>query len=100
MEDLQADLPVKEFARARTSSRNTLTPPPAIISERRQCGLLHRDNLPDNSYTISEDDPYAALAQAAADAAPPPQGTPPLSRRNKKLPPMLRGRACPPAAFP
>ena len=27
------------------------------------------DNLPDNSYTVSEDDPYAALAQAAADAA-------------------------------
>ncbi len=32
-------------------------------------GYYTEDNLPDNSYTISEDDPYAALAQAAADAA-------------------------------
>lgn len=32
-------------------------------------GYYTEDNLPDNSYTVSEDDPYAALAQAAADAA-------------------------------
>lgn len=47
-----------------------MTPPPgAIISNGGSVGYYTEDNLPDNSYTVSEDDPYAALAQAAADAA-------------------------------
>ena len=32
-------------------------------------GYYTEDNLPDNSYTVSEDDPYAGLGQGGADAA-------------------------------
>ena len=33
-------------------------------------GYYTEDNLPDSSYTVtSEEDPFAALAQAAAEAA-------------------------------
>ena len=70
MEDLQADLPVKEFAKGENVvEKHFDTFTGAIISGGGSVGYYTEDNLPDNSYTISEDDPYAALAQAAADAA-------------------------------
>ena len=70
MEDLQADLPVKEFAKGENVvEKHFDTSTGAIISGGGSVGYYTEDNLSDNSYTISEDDPYAALAQAAADAA-------------------------------
>ena len=70
MENLQADLPVKEFAKGENVvEKHFDTSTGAIISSGGSVGYYTEDNLPDNSYTISEDDPYAALAQAAADAA-------------------------------
>ena len=70
MENLQADLPVKEFAKGENVvEKHFDTSSGAIISSGGSVGYYTEDNLPDNSYTVSEDDPYAALAQAAADAA-------------------------------
>ena len=70
MENLQADLPVKEFAKGENVvEKHFDTSTGAIISNGGSVGYYTDDNLPDNSYTVSEDDPYAALAQAAADAA-------------------------------
>ena len=70
MENLQADLPVKEFAKSENVvEKHFDTSTGAIISSGGSVGYYTEDNLPDNSYTVSEDDPYAALAQAAADAA-------------------------------
>ena len=70
MENLQADLPVKEFAKGENVvEKHFDTSTGAIISSGGSVGYYTEDNLPDNSYTVSEDDPYAALAQAAADAA-------------------------------
>ena len=70
MEDLQADLPVKEFAKGENVvEKHFDTSTGAIISSGGSVGYYTEDNLPDNSYTVSEDDSYAALAQAAADAA-------------------------------
>ena len=70
MENLQADLPVKEFAKGENVvEKHFDTSTGAIISVGGSVGYYTEANLPDNSYTISEDDPYAALAQAAADAA-------------------------------
>ena len=70
MEDLQADLPVKEFAKGENVvEKHFDTSTGAIISSGGSVGYYTEDNLPDYSYTVSEDDPYAALAQAAADAA-------------------------------
>ena len=70
MEDLQADLPVKEFAKGENVvEKHFDTSTGAIISSGGSVGYYTEDNLPDTSYTVSEDDPYAALAQAAADAA-------------------------------
>ena len=70
MEDLQADLPVKEFAKGENVvEKHFDTSTGAIISSGGSVGYYTEDNLPDNSDTVSEDDPYAALAQAAADAA-------------------------------
>ena len=65
MEDLQADLPVKEFAKGENVvEKHFDTSTGAIISNGGSVGYYTEDNLPDNSYTVS-----AALAQAAADAA-------------------------------
>ena len=71
MENLQADLPVKGAApRARTSSRNTLTPPPARSSPTAAVwAITPRTTCPTTATRSPEDDPYAAFAQAAADAA-------------------------------
>lgn len=70
MGNLQADLPVKEFAKGENVvEKHFDTSTGAIISSGGSVGYYTEDNLPDNSYTVSEDDPYAALAQAAADAA-------------------------------
>ena len=70
MENLQADLPVKEFAKGENVvEKHFDTSTGAIISSGGSVGYYTEDNLPDNSYTVSEDDPYDALAQAAADAA-------------------------------
>ena len=70
MENLQADLPVKEFAKGENVvEKHFDTSTGAIISSGGSVGYYTEDNLPDNSYTVSEDDPYAALAQAAAEGA-------------------------------
>ena len=71
MEDLQADLPVKEFAKGENVVEKRFdTSTGAIVSGGGAVGYYTEDNLPDSSYVVStEDDPYAALAQAAADAA-------------------------------
>ena len=70
MENLQADLPVKEFAKGENVvEKHFDTSTGAIISSGGSVGYYTEDNLPDNSYTVSEDAPYAALSQAAADAA-------------------------------
>ena len=71
MEELQADLPYKEFA----TSENVVekhfdTSTGAIISGGGAIGYYTEDNMPDSSYAAStDDDPYAALAQAAAEGA-------------------------------
>ena len=41
----------------------------AIISGGGAIGYYTEDNMPDSSYAASTDDPYAALAQAAAEGA-------------------------------
>ena len=71
MEDLQADLPVKEFAKGENVVEKRFdTSTGAIVSGGGAVGYYTEDNLPDSSYTVtSEEDPFAALAQAAADAA-------------------------------
>ena len=71
MEDLQADLPVKEFAKGENVvEKHFDTSTGAIISGGGAVGYYTEDNLPDSSYTVtSEEDPFAALAQAAAEAA-------------------------------
>ena len=71
MEDLQADLPVKEFAKGENVVEKRFdTSTGAIVSGGGAVAYYTEDNLPDSSYVVStEDDPYAALAQAAADAA-------------------------------
>lgn len=71
MEDLQADLPVKEFAKGENVvEKHFDTSTGAIISSGGAVGYYTEDNLPDSSYTVtSEEDPFAALAQAAAEAA-------------------------------
>ena len=70
MENLQADLPVKEFAKGENVvEKHFDTSTGAIISSGGSVGYYTEDNLPDNSYTVSEDDAYAALAQTAEDAA-------------------------------
>ena len=57
MEDLQADLPVKEFAKGENVvEKHFDTSTGAIISGGGSVGYYTEDNLPDNSYTISEDD--------------------------------------------
>ena len=71
MEDLQADLPVKEFAKGENVvEKHFDTSTGAIISGGGAVGYYTEDNLPDSSYTVTnEEDPFAALAQAAAEAA-------------------------------
>ena len=67
MEDLQADLPVKEFAKGENVVEKRFdTSTGAIVSGGGAVGYYTEDNLPDSSYTVtSEEDPFAALAQAA-----------------------------------
>ena len=67
MEDLQADLPVKEFAKGENVvEKHFDTSTGAIISGGGAVGYYTEDNLPDSSYTVTnEEDPFAALAQAA-----------------------------------
>lgn len=71
MENLQADLPVKEFAKGENVVEKRFdTSTGAIVSGGGAVGYYTEDNLPDSSYTVtSEEDPFAALAQAAAEAA-------------------------------
>ena len=71
MEDLQADLPVKEFAKGENVVEKRFdTSTGAIVSGGGAVGYYTEDNLPDSSYTVTnEEDPFAALAQAAAEAA-------------------------------
>ena len=70
MNELQADLPYKEF----NTSENVVekhfdTSTGAIISGGGAIGYYTEDNMPDSSYASSENDPFAALAQAAAEGA-------------------------------
>ena len=68
--DLDNEDEFKEFAKGENVvEKHFDTSTGAIISNGGSVGYYTEDNLPDNSYTVSEDDPYAALAQAAADAA-------------------------------
>lgn len=70
MEELQADLPYKEFATSENVvERHFDTSTGAIISGGGAIGYYTEDNMPDSSYAASTDDPYAALAQAAAEGA-------------------------------
>lgn len=58
MENLQADLPVKEFAKGENVvEKHFDTSTGAIISNGGSVGYYTEDNLPDNIYTVSEDDP-------------------------------------------
>ena len=70
MEELQADLPYKEFATSENVvERHFDTSTGAIISGGGAIGYYTEDNMPDSSYASSENDPFAALAQAAAEGA-------------------------------
>ena len=70
MEQVQADLPYKEFATSENVvERHFDTSTGAIISGGGAIGYYTEDNMPDSSYASSENDPFAALAQAAAEGA-------------------------------
>ncbi len=89
MEDLQADLPVKEFAKGENVvEKHFDTSTGAIISSGGSVGYYTEDNLPDNSYTVSEDDPTPPWPRPPRTQQPP-QGTP---RQRSKEPSPAGGR--------
>lgn len=70
MEELQADKEAAEFPMPDgvvTKQFDTSTG--AIVSSGGATGYYTEDNLPNDSYTSAENDPYAALAQQAAEGA-------------------------------
>lgn len=70
MEELQADKEAAEFPMPEgvvTKQFDTSTG--AIVSSGGATGYYTEDNLPNDSYTSAENDPYAALAQQAAEGA-------------------------------
>ena len=70
MEELQADKEAAEFPMPDgvvTKQFDTSTG--AIVSGGGATGYYTEDNLPNDSYTSAENDPYAALAQQAAEGA-------------------------------
>lgn len=70
MEELQADLPVKEFPdNENVITRNFDTSSGSLVSGGGGVGYYTEDNLPDSNYAVTTDDEFAAQAQAAADAA-------------------------------
>ena len=70
MEDLQADKEAAEFPMPDgVVTRQFDTGSGAIISGGGATGYYTEDNLPDSSYAAAEVDPYAQLAQQAAEGA-------------------------------
>lgn len=70
MEEVQADLPYKEFAECEdVIERSFDTATGALVSGGGRVGYYTQDNLPDNTTTVSTDDAYAQAAQDAYDAA-------------------------------
>ncbi len=70
MEDLQADKEAAEFPMPDgVVAKQFDTSTGAIVSGGGATGYYTEDNLPDASYTTPEEDPYAALAQQAAEGA-------------------------------
>ncbi len=70
MKELQADKEAAEFPMPDgvvTKQFDTSTG--AIVSSGGATGYYTEDNLPNDSYTSAENDPYAALAQQAAEGA-------------------------------
>ena len=68
MEEVQKDLPVKEFPIADDVVTKQFNPSTGeIISSGGQTGYYTEDNLPNNDWTATENDDYAAQAQAAQD---------------------------------
>ena len=70
MEDLQADKEAAEFPMPDgVVTRQFDTGSGAIISGGGATGYYTEDNLPDSSYASAEVDPFAELAQQAAEGA-------------------------------
>ena len=70
MEELQADKEAAEFPMPDgVVAKQFDTSTGAIVSGGGATGYYTEDNLPDASYTTPEEDPYAALAQQAAEGA-------------------------------
>lgn len=70
METLQADKEAAEFPMPDgVVAKQFDTSTGAIVSGGGATGYYTEDNLPDDSYTTTEEDPYAALAQQAAEGA-------------------------------
>ena len=70
MEELQADKEAAEFPMPDgVVAKQFDTSTGAIVSSGGATGYYTEDNLPDSSYTSSEVDPYAELAQQAAEGA-------------------------------
>ena len=67
MEEVQADLPYKEFYNTENVVEKNFDPATgALVTSGGAVGYYTEDNLPSNDYAYSEEDQYA---QAAADAA-------------------------------
>lgn len=70
MEELQADKEAAEFPMPDgVVAKQFDTSTGAIVSGGGATGYYTEDNLPNDSYTSAENDPYAALAQQAAEGA-------------------------------
>lgn len=70
MEELQADKEAAEFPMPDgVVAKQFDTSTGAIVSSGGATGYYTEDNLPNDSYTSAENDPYAALAQQAAEGA-------------------------------
>lgn len=70
MEELQADKETASFPMPDgVVAKQFDTSSGAIVSGGGATGYYTEDNLPDDSYTVTEEDPYAALAQQAAEGA-------------------------------
>ena len=70
MEELQANKETASFPMPDgVVAKQFDTSSGAIVSSGGATGYYTEDNLPDDSYTVTEEDPYAALAQQAAEGA-------------------------------
>ena len=76
MEDVQADLPLKEFPVAEGVVEKQFDPNTgAIVSSGGMTGYYTEDNLPSDDYATTESDEFTQQAQAAAEAAQSEAGT-------------------------